>query len=76
MYIESPNGHDTEDVPENEVQEQAENQLKDDKWVTVEKKDGETKILTEDDMDSDEQKWAQNFENIKSVTATQKAKGG
>ena len=87
MFVESPNGHDTIEVPENEVQEEVEKQLKDDKWVTIEKKEG-TELLTAKDIpttktineaeveESDEEKWAEKFENVESITATHKAKGG
>ena len=88
MLVESPNGHDTIAVPEHEVQEAVEKELKDGKWVTIEKKDGNTELLTEQDIPtqktiseaevekSDEEAWAEKFENVESVTATNKAKGG
>ncbi len=88
MLVESPNGHDTIAVPESEVQEAVEKQLKDGKWVTIEKKDGNTELLTEQDIPtqktiseaevekSDEEAWAEKFESVESVTATNKAKGG
>jgi hypothetical protein len=87
MFVESPNGHDTIEVPENKVQEEVEKQLKDDKWVTIENEQG-TELLTEKDIPAtktinetgvektDEEKWAEKFENVKSVTATNKVKGG
>jgi len=89
IYVESPKGHDTLNVPEDKVQEEVEKQLKDGKWVTTESEDGSTEILTERDMPkstkkvvsataekSDEQEWADKFETLKSATATSKAKGG
>lgn len=88
MYVESPNGHDTIDVPEDDLQDEVEKQLKDDKWVTTEKEDGSTEILTEADIPktktlspavlekSEEQEWAEKFEKVKSATVTNKAKGG
>ena len=89
IYIESTRGHDTLNVPKGKVQEAIKKQLKDGKWVTTEKKDGSTEILTEKDIPkakntkiissaekSDEQEWAEKFENLKSATATSKAKGG
>ena len=88
MYVESPNGHDTIDVPEDDLQDDVEKQLKDDKWVTTEKEDGSTEILTEADIPktktlsstvlekTEEQEWAEKFENVKSATVTNKAKGG
>jgi len=54
FYIESSNGHDTVEVPEGEVQGEVEKQLVDGRWVTVEKQDGETEILTEKDMPKEE----------------------
>lgn len=89
IYVESPKGHDTLNVPEDKVQEEVEKQLKDGKWVTTESEGGSTEILTEGDMPkstkkvvsataekSDEQEWADKFEKLKSATATSKAKGG
>lgn len=37
-------------VPQNKIQEAVETQLKDDKWVVVEKKGGSTELLTKKDM--------------------------
>lgn len=105
IYIEDKTGHTTKEVPENEVQTEVEQQLKDEKWVTLEKENtqGEvqTEILTKEDMPtptptevrnekantlktitaqttamSVEQIWANKFKNVKSATATSKAKGG
>ena len=50
LYIESENGHDTVNVPKGKEQEAVEGQLKDGKWVTLEKKSGKTEILTEKDI--------------------------
>jgi hypothetical protein len=50
LYVESPNGHDTIEVEGNDLQEEIEEQLEDDKWVTLEKEDGSTEILTEEDI--------------------------
>ena len=44
--IESERGHDEKDVPAEKVAEEINQQLKDGKWVTVEKKDGSTDLLT------------------------------
>jgi len=91
IYVESPNGHDTLNVPVNKVQEEVEKQLTDDKWVTTENKDGQTEILTKSDMPksatqkvldtskvstSQDEEWAEKFKNIKTATATKGAKGG
>ena len=81
MYIESERGHDTADVPQDKVQEKVEEQLKDDKLVTLEKESGETEILTQSDMPTEEKQqenkdWAEKFEKTKSATATHKSKGG
>lgn len=63
VLIESKNGHDTLDVPENKLQETVENQLKDDKWVTLEKKDGSSEILTKEDISKTDKKpdWQKTF---------------
>ena len=46
MYIESENGHDTKLVPEEKIGEEIQKELRDGKWVTVEKTDGTTDLLT------------------------------
>ena len=92
IYVESPRGHDTIEVPENKVQEEVEKQLTDEKWVTTEKENGDTEILTKEDMPksatqkkvldtskvskSQDEEWAEKFKNIKTATATKGAKGG
>lgn len=55
LYIESSNGHDTIDVPKGEEQKAIEEQLKDGKWVTTEKSNGDTEILTESDIPEEEE---------------------
>lgn len=78
LYIESKNGHDTENVPEEELQQRVESELRNDRFVTIEKDNGSKEILTEQDIPttSEEEQWAEKFESIKSVTSTNKAKGG
>lgn len=118
LYVESTNGHDTLNVPDQpaEIQKAVENQLTQDKWVTLEKKDGNSELLTEDDMPEEEdeaeeeeldeedkkwkesfatskpaakpaptpvkapekkrEEWESKFTEVKSATATHKAKGG
>lgn len=77
LYIESKNGHDTEEVPEEELQQRVEAELRNDRFVTIEKNDGSKEILTESDIPTtEEEQWAEKFENTKSVTSTNKAKGG
>jgi len=46
FHIESENGHDTLEVPLDKLPEEVNKQLVDGKWVTVEKKDGSTEIIT------------------------------
>lgn len=55
VHIESENGHDTKLVssPE-EAADEAKKQLKDGKWVTVEKEDGSTETLTSKDLPIEE----------------------
>jgi hypothetical protein len=52
IYIESVRGHDTFNVPNSppEIQKMVEAQLKDDKWVTIEKNDGSSELLTTTDL--------------------------
>ena len=84
FLVESKHGHDTSDVPADEVQEKTEEQLKADRNVTIEKENGQTEILTESDMpnskDEEERRkedkdWADKFENTKTATSTKKTKG-
>ena len=122
MYVESERGHDEIDVPKGEEQKAVEGQLKDGKWVTLEKEDGATEILTEEDMPEEDEEeeqldtedkellkeagdwkgtfgiskpgvkpiaaatkpatpvvreeWKSKFDDVKTATATHKAKGG
>jgi len=50
FYIESKNGHDTVGVPENQLQEKVVEQLNQEKWVTLEKEDGASELLTKSDI--------------------------
>ncbi|GEM_PF-2242378 len=47
LFIESKRGHDVDFVPIADLPRTAENLLKDDKWLVVEKEDKTTEILTE-----------------------------
>ena len=47
LFIESERGHDIGFVPQADLPGTAENLLKDDKWLVVEKEDKTTQILTE-----------------------------
>ena len=84
FLVESKHGHDTSDVPADEVQEKTEEQLKADRNVTIEKESGQTEILTKSDMPDSENEeerrkqdkdWADKFENTKTATSTKKTKG-
>jgi len=58
LYVESANGHDTFEVPKEQIQEKVEEQLNQDKLVTLEKTDGQTELLTKSDIptaDEDEE---------------------
>lgn len=50
LRIESENGHDDLLVPKDQLPEKVGEQLKDDKWVTLEKNDKTTEILTKSDL--------------------------
>jgi len=91
VFIESINGHDTISVDGDKIQKNIESHLKDDKWVTLEKENGATEILTENDIpnsqhlvsidnnttfSTEEEQWAEKFYHVKSATVTNKAKGG
>ncbi|MFH2106502.1 MAG: hypothetical protein ABII22_04525 [Candidatus Micrarchaeota archaeon] len=64
LYIESKNGHDEIDVPKGQLQGEVEKQLNDNKWVTLENKDGTTEILTKKDLPQEEKKedWKSTFQ--------------
>jgi len=42
-------------VPDENIQKEVEGQLKDDKWVTLEKEDGSSEILTKSDIPIDDE---------------------
>lgn len=88
FLVESKAGHDTFEVTADKVQEKVEEQLELDRNVTLEKADGETEILTKNDMPNradkikteeeiraEEKEWADNFKNTKTATSTKKTKG-
>lgn len=78
MLVESKDGHDTFELSKDEAKEETQKQLKEGKWVTVEKKDGGSELLTEKDLPepkaSEDEDWAKKFENVRSITATGKVK--
>ncbi|MBN1156408.1 hypothetical protein JXA85_02245 [Candidatus Woesearchaeota archaeon] len=79
FYIESKNGHDIEEVSQEEIKQRVEAELKQDKLVTIEKTDGGKELLTEEDIPietSQDELWAEKFEQTKSATSTNKSKGG
>ena len=63
FLVESSNGHDTLNVPENKLQEEVVKELNNDKWVTLEKKEGNSEILTKDDIPKKDEKqdWQKTF---------------
>lgn len=79
FLVESPNGHDREEVPTSKAKEAVEGHLRDDKLVMVEKEDGGTELLTSTDLPNDDKstsEFARKFEHIKSATVSNKVKGG
>jgi len=54
VYIQSEAGHDTIETDQAKLPGVVAEQLKDDKWVTLEKKDGSTEILTKADLPTEE----------------------
>ena len=78
VYVESNRGHDTLNVPANQLQNAVENQLKDNKLVTLEKKDGSTEILTASDIPKEEKSienddWKNSFNANKPAAAVKPA---
>lgn len=51
VFVQSANGHDTIDATQASLSGIVKEQLQDDKWVTLEKKDGSTEILTKKDLE-------------------------
>ncbi len=79
MFVENQNGHETVEVPKEKVEKKVKEQLRDNKWVSVEKGDGKTELLTQKDLPKNPEediKWAERFENVKSITSTKTVKGG
>ena len=52
LYVESKKGDDRTDVPQEQLQGKVEEQLNAGKNVTLEKKDGETELVTKQDIPS------------------------
>ncbi len=50
VWIESDNGHDELNVPEEKLEQEVEKQVKEGNWATVEKTDGSSTILTQKDV--------------------------
>lgn len=79
FLVESSNGHDREEVPENQAGEAVKKHLQQDKLVMVEKEGGGTELLTSTDLPNDDKstsEFARKFEHIKSATVSNKVKGG
>lgn len=77
MYVESENGHDTLQVQENNVQSEVEQQLNNDKWVTTEKANGSTEILTKNDIPNENKPkddWKTCFSSGKETSTSQSHK--
>lgn len=77
FYIESENGHDTEEVKKEEVKQEIEKHLENGKWVTIEKSNGTNEVLTNkedipvgllDDFEDDNTKKSQNLTESASDT--------
>lgn len=64
FLIESQNGHDEYNVPENKVTQEVTKQLADDKWAVVEKTDGNTEILTKKDIPEKETETSPAWKNV------------
>ena len=72
LLIESKNGHDEVKIPEKQVPEKVNEQIREGKMVTLEK-DDKTEILTEEVTKDN---WRDKFKNVQSATVTSKMKGG
>ena len=81
VLIESTNGHDETEVPQEQAQGFIEGQLKENKWATLEKKDGDKELVTEKDIPKEEdvekmKEWADKFADTETAVVTNKSKGG
>lgn len=74
VLIESENGHDEKLVPESNLQEEVTQQVKDGKWATLEKEDGSTEVITEDDLDDEDKELAAAWGGLKGDSGTAKPK--
>lgn len=71
--IESDEGDTEIEVPKEQVPEKVNEVIENGNWATTEKQDGTTETLTKKVNPED---WKKTFENVKSVTANSKVKGG
>lgn len=89
IYVESKRGHDTIDIPKEEVQTTIEKELQNNKLATIEKTDGQKELLTgtdipngsnplksEEELREEQEYWAKKFEETKSAIITSKSKAG
>lgn len=80
FYIESPNGHDEKLVPEDKVQEEIKEHLKDGNWAAVQTTNNEHKLVTPP-VENKEEDWKKAFatvpkkEEVKQVSVTKPMKG-
>ena len=54
FLVESQNGHDEKQINLGDLQNEVEAELKKDKWVTIEKADGSSELLTKKDIPLDD----------------------
>jgi hypothetical protein len=64
FLIESKNGHDEYNVPENKVAQEVTKHLADDKWAVVEKTDGNSEVLTKTDIPQKESEPTPAWKNV------------
>jgi hypothetical protein len=55
VFVQSASGHDTIDTTQASLGDVVADQLKDDKWVTLEKADGSTEIMTKADLPGEDE---------------------
>ena len=65
LFKESPLGHEEVQVPLNAVPNVVKQELQEDKLVTIEKKNGETEVLSKNDIDLDFDKELEALDTLK-----------
>ena len=74
FLIESNNGHDEKQVSLGDIQGEVEAELKKDKWVTIEKTDGSSELLTKKDIPAEDDEDESDDRDEEDIEADEDAK--